>query len=61
MAAIDNSCFYLAEIFKMLSSETIRHNELLLCRNDVCEILYKISIFRADHPTNMAAIGSSCL
>jgi hypothetical protein len=38
-----------------------RHIELLLCRNDVREILYKISIFRADHATNMATIGSSCL
>jgi len=29
---------------------------MLLCRNNVWEILYKISIFHADHTTNMAAI-----
>jgi len=46
---------------KKISSETRRDNELLLCRNDVWEILYKISIFRADHTTNVATIGSSCL
>ena len=34
---------------KIFSSETRWHNELLLCRNDVCEILFKISIVRADY------------
>ena len=58
MVAMDNSCFWLDELF---SSETRRHNELLHYRNNVCEYLYKISIFRADLITNMAAIGSSCL
>jgi len=42
---------------KKISSETRRDNELLLCRNDVWEILYKISIFRADHITNVSARG----
>ena len=46
---------------KFFSSETRWHNELFLCRNDVWEILYKIYIFRADHTTDMATIGSSCL
>ena len=59
--AMSNSCFWLGEILKIFSSEIRRHNELLFCRNDVWEILYKISIFRADHTTNMAAIGSSWL
>ena len=46
---------------KFFSSRTRKNNELLLCRNDVWKILYKISIFCANHATNMAAIGSSCL
>ena len=37
---------------KIVSSKTRSHNELLLCRNDVWEILYKISIFWADHTTS---------
>ena len=37
---------------KIVSSKTRCHNELLLCRNDVWEILYKISIFWADHTTS---------
>jgi hypothetical protein len=50
MVAMENSCFWLAEIKKKIfSSETRMHNELLLSRNDVWEILYKISIFRVDH------------
>jgi hypothetical protein len=36
-------------------------SKLLFCRNDVLEILYKISIVRADHSTNMTIIGSSDL
>ena len=43
------------------SSETRRPHELLLCRNDVWEILYKIVIFRDDRTSNVVAIGSSCL
>jgi hypothetical protein len=54
------SCI-LAELKKIFSYETRRHNELLLCRNGVFEILYKISIFHADHTTNIAIIGSSCV
>jgi hypothetical protein len=61
LVAMGYSCFWLAEIKEILFSETRRHNALLLCRNGVWEILYKISIFRADHTTNMATIGSSCL
>ena len=60
MATIDNSCFWSVEIKKIFYSETRRHNELLLCRNDVWEILCKISIFRANCKTNMATIGSYC-
>ena len=61
MVNMGNSCFWFAEILKIFSSEARRHNELLLCRNDIWEILYKISLFRADHTTNMAVNGSSCL
>ena len=55
MVDMGNSCFWLIEIEKIFSSETSRHNEFLLCRSDVWEILYKISIFRSDHTTHMAA------
>jgi hypothetical protein len=58
MVNMCNSCFWLAEIKKnILSSETRKHNELLLSRNDVWEVLYSNSIFRAD----IAVIGSSPL
>ena len=77
MIAMSNSCFWLAEILKILSC----HGQLLFligwnldnlmwnyeawwivtCMNDVWKILYKITIFRSDHATNMTAIGSSCL
>jgi hypothetical protein len=55
--------FWLAEIKNKTFSETRRYNynELLLCRNEVLEILYTIPMFRTDRTTNMAAIGSSCL
>jgi hypothetical protein len=46
---------------KIFSSETRRHNELLLYRNNVWKILFKISIFCADHTTYMVAICSSWL
>jgi len=46
---------------KKIFSETRRHNELLIWRNEVWVILYKIFIFHANHTTNMAVIGSSCL
>ena len=33
--------------------ETRRHDELLLCRNDVWEVLYKIAIFRSYRRSNI--------
>jgi hypothetical protein len=33
MVAIGNSCFWMAIIYKIFSSETRRDNEFLLCRN----------------------------
>jgi hypothetical protein len=38
-----------------IQNETRRHNALWLCRNDPVQNFH----IRADHPTNMAAIGSS--
>jgi hypothetical protein len=61
MIAMGNSCFWLAEILKIFSSEARRHNDLLFYRNDVWEILYKLSTCHDDHTTNMAVIGRSCL
>jgi len=62
MVAMDNSCFWLAEIKKkIVYSETRRHNELLLYRNYAWNVMYKISVFRVNRTTNMAAIDSSCL
>jgi hypothetical protein len=54
MVAMANNCFCLAEIEKLFSSETSRHN-------DVWEILFKVLIFRVDRTTNMGTIGSSSL
>ena len=55
------SSFWLAEILKIFFSEARRQSKLLVCSNDVWEILYKISIFLADRTSYMATIGSSCL
>ena len=46
---------------KHFSSGTRTHNKLILCRNDIWEIIYKISIFRSDCTTNMTRIDRSCL
>jgi hypothetical protein len=40
---------------QIFSSETRRHNEMFLCRNEVWEIMCKIFIFHANRTTNMAA------
>ena len=42
---------------KFKHSETRRQNECSLCKNDEWDILYKMTIFRADRTTNMATIG----
>ena len=52
--------------WEILVSGWLKFKNLLLrdtmnCRNDVYEVLSKISIFCADRATNMAAIDSSCL
>jgi len=62
MVAMVNFYFWLSEIKKIkkhFSSGTRTHNKLLLCRNDVWEIMYKISIFRSDCATYMTRIDIS--
>ena len=54
-----DSCFWLADIKKNFSSETAWPNELIFDRKQLWEVLYKISSFRPDPSTNVAAIGNS--
>ena len=60
MAATGNSCFWLADMEKIFSSETARPNELIFYRKHLYKVLYKVSSFRPDPSTNMAATGNSC-
>ena len=60
----NNSCFrnkvvimFILRLEHVESHKQCLLSELVLCKNDVWEILYKISIFRADQTTNMAAVG----
>ena len=56
MAAKGNSCFWLANVKKIFSSETARPNGAKLGRKHLCKILYKTSSFSSIRPTNMAAV-----
>ena len=56
MAAKGNSCFWLANVKKIFSSETARPNGAKLGRKHLCKILYKTSSFNSIRPTNMAAV-----
>ena len=56
MAAKDNSCFWLANVKKIFSSETVWPNGAKLGRKHLCKILYKTSSFISIRPTNMAAV-----
>ena len=54
MAAKGNSCFWLANVKKIFSSETAWPNGAKLSRKR--KILYKTSSFGSIRPTNMAAV-----
>jgi hypothetical protein len=56
MAAKGNSCFSLANVKEILSSETAWPNEAKLGRKHLCKILYKVSSFGSIRPANMAAV-----
>ena len=56
MAAKGNSCFCLANVKKIFSSETAWPNGAKLGRKHLCKILYKSSSFGSIRPTNLAAI-----
>ena len=56
MVAKGNSCFWLANVKKIFSSETAWPNGSKLGRKHLCKILYKTSSFGSIRPTNMAAV-----
>ena len=56
MAAKGNSCFWLANVKKIFSSETAGPNGAKLGRKHLCKILYKTSSFNSIRTTNMAAV-----
>ena len=56
MAAKGNSCFRLANVKKIFSSETAWPNGAKLGRKHLCKILYKTSSFGSIRPTNMATV-----
>ena len=56
MAVKGNSCFWLANVKKIFSSETAWPNGAKLGRKHLCKILYKTSSFGSIRPTNMALL-----
>ena len=56
MAAKSNSCFWLANVKKIFSSETACPNGAKLGKKHLCKILYKTSSFNSIRPANMAAV-----
>ena len=51
-----NSCFWLANVKKISSSEIAWPNGAKLGKKHLCKILYKTSSFSSIRPTNMAAV-----
>jgi hypothetical protein len=60
MAATGHSCFWLADLKKIFSSETAWPNEPKLGRMHLWKVLYKGCSFGPDPFTYMTATGNSC-
>ena len=60
MVATGNSCFWLANLKKIVSPETAWPNEPKLCRKHLWKVLYKYCSFCPDPLANMVATGNSC-
>jgi hypothetical protein len=56
MAAKGNSCLRLANVKKLLSSETAWPNGTKLGRKHLCKILYKTASFGSIRTTNMTSV-----